>query len=104
MVLLFFFLLWKGIFFLFFHIFVTFGYFYKIFFFLNLKKLNFFKSEIFKFFFFKIYFFYDYFSKIFFFKIETITLPVTIGNWHYSRIRVIGDVLGVRDKVAHFKF
>ncbi len=24
--------------------------------------------------------------------IETITLPITIGNWHYSRIRVIGNV------------
>jgi hypothetical protein len=25
--------------------------------------------------------------------IETITLPITIGNWHYSRIRVIGNVV-----------
>jgi len=23
--------------------------------------------------------------------IETITLPITIGDWHYSRIRVIGN-------------
>ena len=25
--------------------------------------------------------------------IETITLPITIGNWRYSRIRVIGNVV-----------
>ncbi len=25
--------------------------------------------------------------------IETITLPITIGNWHYSKIRVIGNVV-----------
>ena len=25
--------------------------------------------------------------------IETITLPITIGNWHYSRIIVIGNVV-----------
>jgi len=25
--------------------------------------------------------------------IETITLPITIGNWHYSRRRVTGDVV-----------
>jgi hypothetical protein len=25
--------------------------------------------------------------------IETITLVITIGNWHYSRIRVIGNVV-----------
>ena len=25
--------------------------------------------------------------------IETITLPITSGNWHYSRIWVIGNVV-----------
>ena len=25
--------------------------------------------------------------------IETISLPITIGNWHYSRIRVVGSVV-----------
>jgi len=25
--------------------------------------------------------------------IETITLPITFGNWHYSRIREIGNVV-----------
>ncbi len=25
--------------------------------------------------------------------IETITLPISIGDWHYSRIRVIGNVV-----------
>jgi len=25
--------------------------------------------------------------------IETITLPIKIGNWHYSSIRVIGNVV-----------
>jgi len=25
--------------------------------------------------------------------IETITLPITIGNWHYSRSGVIGNVV-----------
>ena len=25
--------------------------------------------------------------------IETITLPIAIGNWHYSRSRVIGNVV-----------
>jgi len=26
-------------------------------------------------------------------RIETITLPIKIGNWHYSSIRVIGNVV-----------
>ena len=25
--------------------------------------------------------------------IEKITLPITVGNWYYLRIRVIGDVV-----------
>jgi len=27
-------------------------------------------------------------------RIETIALPISIGGWRYSRIRVIGDVVG----------